>query len=389
MNKKLQITLLTLCSTLVFGSQKKDTPQSFQAAVEDAIKNNNLLRINKLINSNLDTPDKSGFRLIHVATQRNMEELVELLIERKADVNPPSPDGASPLHLAAANTVGTNGVITKLIMAGAKLEARNVGGLKPIHLACEAGNVRNLRALILGRADINATCNEGVTPLHLATRWQKHDCLKLLLENGAEHSATTTRLTTPLHIAAKEADEVATSLLLDAGAEINALTIDGWSPLHIAANFDPTESVGKTKKLSTIYNLLLQKGANHQLEINVDGHNLSTLQLATLQDNLQFIARLLHLRPVETEEIQGALKIARAQDKPNDKLIKYLQAKLDQPVVLSLSELEDIPPLMDVAAAGSAPCSARSALGGESGNESDCSSHSSDGGWSLVSKQKP
>jgi ankyrin repeat protein len=389
MNKKLHITLLTLCSALVFGSQKKDDTKSFQEAVEDAMRHNNIYRITKLINSNLNTPDKSGFRLIHVATQRNIEELVELLIERKADVNPESPEGASPLHLAAANTVGTNGIITKLIMAGANLEARNVGGLKPIHLACEAGNARSLRALILGRADINASCNEGVTPLHIATRWQKHDCLKTLLENGAEHSATTSRLTTPLHIAAKEADDVATALLLDAGANINALTIDGWSPLHIAANFDPTESTGKTKQLSTIYNLLLQKGADHQAEISIDGHKLTTLQLGVLQDNLQFVARLLHHRQISNEEIKGALKIARAQDAPNDKLIKYLQAKLEQPVVLSLKELEDLPPLMDVAAAGSAPCSAQAAVGGESGNESDCSSHSSDGGWSLVSKQKP
>lgn len=388
MNKKLTLNILTLCSSLVFGSHKKDNAKSFQEAVEDAIRHNNICRINKLINGNLNTPDKSGFRLIHVATQRDMEELVELLIERKADVNPESPQGASPLHIAAANSAGSNGVITKLIIAGANLEARNVGGLKPIHLACEAGNVRNLRALILGRADINASCNEGVTPLHIATRWQKHDCLKTLLENGAEHSATTSRLTTPLHIAAKEADDVATALLLEAGANINALSLDGWSPLHIAANFDPTESAGKTKQLSSIYNLLLQKGADHQTEISIDRHKLTTLQLGVLQDNLQFVARLLHHRQISNEEIKGALKIARAQDAPNDKLIKYLQAKLEQPVVLSLKELEDLPPLLAVLAggAGAAPV----ALGGESGYESESESEQMiDGDWSLVSKQKP
>jgi ankyrin repeat protein len=389
MNKKLQLTILTLCSALVFGSHKKDTPQSFQDAVKDAISKNNLFRLNKLINSNLNTPDKSGMCMIHVATQLDREDLVERLIDHKADVNPPSPDGASPLHIAAANSSGSNGIITKLIMAGANLEARNHGGSKPIHLACEAGNVRNLRALILGRADINASCNEGVTPLHIAARWQKNGCLKLLLENGAEHSATTTRLTTPLHIAAKEADDVATSILLDAGAEINALTIDGWSPLHIAANFDPTESEGKTKQLSSIYNLLLQKGADHKAAISLDGHKLTTLQLGVLQDNLQFVARLLHHRPISNEEINGALKIARAQDTPNDRLIKYLQAKLEQPVVLSLEELQELPPLLAVSAGGAAPVSFGAVVGGESGNESDCSSPGSIDGWSLVSKKKP
>ena len=179
-------------------------------------------------------------------------------------------------------------------------------------------------------------------------------------------------------------------MLLEAGANVNALSLDGWSPLHIAANFDPTESAGKTKQLISIYNLLLQKGADHKAAISLDGHQLTTLQLGVLQDNLQFVARLLHHRPISNEEIKGALEIARAQDAPSDKLIKYLQAKLEQPVVLSLEELQELPPLVAASggAAAVAPVAFSSAVGGESGNESDCSSPRSDDGWSVVPKKK-
>jgi ankyrin repeat protein len=397
MKKILFILIILQCSLRIDAAEDPTrtptkTTSNFQKLVEEAIAKKNMYRLTKIINENINSPDGTGFRLIHVAASRNFETMIELLIERKADLNPPSPDGISPLHLAASHSEGGNGSITRLIMGGANLEAKNKAGLTPTHIACENNNIGALRALILARANLAATGNEGVTPLHIATRWNNLASMQLLLENGVPNSEPTSRLTTPLHIAVKESHNDAVRILLETGAAINSCTLDGWSPLHLAANFDAQESKGKEAKLANIFTLLLQNGADHTLTIDVDGSQVTPLEVAALQGNVQFIARLLYHRKIEHAEISRALRIAEAQKL--EKLSAYLQKQLDRPHVLSLDDLEDIPPLIESPVLGQVAKMADLTLlprGGDSGNDSDCSSSSvgSDGSWSLVSKQKP
>jgi ankyrin repeat protein len=97
-----------------------------------------------------------------------------------------SPDGWTPLHLAAA-FAGPEPV-TLLLEHGAHIHqfSHNPMRNQPLH-ACIALNssLDVIRALIEGGADVNATQHGGYTPLLQAAAAGKKDLVLLLLEHGA------------------------------------------------------------------------------------------------------------------------------------------------------------------------------------------------------------
>ena len=195
--------------------------------------------------------------------------------------------GYTPLHLAAQSDV-SSAIITALIDAGAKVDARQRTGRTPLHLA--VGHTSYLktaivRALLMGGAQVNARDEDGWTPLHLAVGpGGKPDVIAVLLAAGADVAAPNDERLTPLDSAAMESTpeilrlllagakapppphllflavgnnrrpEI-TAMLLEAGINVNAEFPDGSTPLHWAAEFGQPEIIA----------LLLDAGANGAL----------------------------------------------------------------------------------------------------------------------------
>jgi uncharacterized protein len=109
-----------------------------------------------------------------------------LLIERGADVNLRSKDGASAIK-AAIN--GDLKVLRRLIDAGADVNMRDDRGATPAMWAANRGDVDCLKALIEAGCDLNLQdtmeYNEGHTALMYATP-ARLDVVELLLTHGAD-----------------------------------------------------------------------------------------------------------------------------------------------------------------------------------------------------------
>jgi ankyrin repeat protein len=118
-----------------------------------------------------------------------VERLQAILTAEPGSLRAWSPDGFTPLHLAAA--FGPPPAVVVLLDAGAdpSLAAQNITRSTPLHAAVTAGR-DDVVALLLGRgADANARQVGGFTPLHAASRQGNMALVEMLLAHGADPAA--------------------------------------------------------------------------------------------------------------------------------------------------------------------------------------------------------
>ena len=124
--------------------------------------------------------------LFSAAARGNTERLRGLLDEDPTRINAYSPDGWTPLALAAF--FGRATTIERLLERGADVNAksRNAMGNLPIHAAAAGGRTEAVAALLAGGADVNAVDVRGWTPLALAAQNGSRAIVELCLAHGAD-----------------------------------------------------------------------------------------------------------------------------------------------------------------------------------------------------------
>jgi ankyrin repeat protein len=109
------------------------------------------------------------------------------------------------------------------------LAARTPDGFTPLHLAAFFGGGPAVRLLLAAGAppDADAANDLAVHPLHSATASGDHDAVRALLEAGANPNLAQRGGYTPLLQAAHADDPEMTELLLSHGADRTAVAEDG------------------------------------------------------------------------------------------------------------------------------------------------------------------
>jgi len=113
---------------------------------------------------------------------------VKILITRGSDVNAtakdhPDDDGRSILHDAARK--GNAKIITELIRAGAKVNARDNNGETPLYWALGENQTRAALALVNAGAELNIVNNKGHYPIEEAIAHLNVEMVKALVDAGA------------------------------------------------------------------------------------------------------------------------------------------------------------------------------------------------------------
>ncbi len=162
--------------------------------------------------------DRSGASPLDLAAWRGFAGLVDLLLDRGAELPPPdSPDGQMDAMFAAEK--GLVRLFDLSVDAGVELGLRNENDGSLLHSASQGGSADIVARLLEEGFDPNEQDRYGRTPLHYAAEMGREDVAQILLENGAELDARSLGGETAYNTAVWVEREEMARFLADAGAD--------------------------------------------------------------------------------------------------------------------------------------------------------------------------
>jgi hypothetical protein len=121
---------------------------------------------------------------------------------------------SKPTSLFQACEAGDVSSVGELLGADATLaNARETGGISPLHVAATEGHKDVVELLVRAGADVDAANQWGVTPLYLAAAGGFKEIAALLIAQGANVNVKEQRGETPLQVATRKGHAETASLL--------------------------------------------------------------------------------------------------------------------------------------------------------------------------------
>lgn len=188
---------------------------------------------------------------LHIACLYGSKLVVRLLLDNNSTmVNKTTNKGNTALHLTLSRPRyhehnpyygGSEDerleIAQLLVSKGAKHDARNGLGMRPIHFAAKFGLQGPLVYLLSLNEDVNTVDNRLRTPLHYAAAGGFEACVTILREMGANAKKQDSQGCTPLHLAAMHGYvTVVEALIKGSDTEfVNTADTSGNTALHYAA----------------------------------------------------------------------------------------------------------------------------------------------------------
>ncbi|GFY63345.1 rabankyrin-5 [Trichonephila inaurata madagascariensis] len=255
--------------------------------------------------ANVNQTDTRGWTLLHRAVNREDEFSALFLIENKALVNVTTPsEKATPLHLvssfnpknsSSSVTEGMARVASKLLEYGADPNLQDINGNTCLHRSILGQNAPIFELLLRHEhLDLEIKNAEGQTVLWFALDagiggYDDNSFAAKLVKRGCCLDAVCPlNGDTLLHLACRASNEEAGIFLAVHGAKPNLTNNKGEAPLHISC----------TKGLATFTQVLLQKGANPNLQTTA----LHTMMNVNIDEDVVYQQTPLHLAILERHE---------------------------------------------------------------------------------------
>ncbi|CAH8577751.1 unnamed protein product [Heterobilharzia americana] len=200
-------------------------------------------------NDNKTHVDQAGRNPLHWAACGGHLELVKVLLAKGFDKDSKDQSNWTPLMIAVS--AGRENVASYLIsQEHADVNAINSTGQCCLHYCASKNRLELARQLLLAGAKPNVHDWGGITPLHRAIATDNLDVAKILLDHTAIEKSlddnnpgkmfsvlvnlTDKQKQTPLHYACEEGSMQAVNLLMNYGASITDQNKDGKTPLDVS-----------------------------------------------------------------------------------------------------------------------------------------------------------
>jgi ankyrin repeat protein len=184
---------------------------------------------------------RGGRTPLYLAVKNKHKDVAKLLIDKGADV--------SSIHLLYyASWYGYRDFVELFIQKGADANSKNWGE-SPSHYAVWGGHADILELLLAHGADPDVKDRWAWSLLHHTAGSGSTDMTRLLLDNGADVNAKTDKGgETPLHGAVEKGHAAVAKLLIIHGADVNAKDNQSQTPLSLAKDKGHTKIVELLRK---------------------------------------------------------------------------------------------------------------------------------------------
>ena len=284
--------IYSFCAVLLAGCPAPDNQQSttfrYQmgppkaGSLHEAVMLGNTPGVKKFIaekqSKKVLEEEQEGFTPLHYAVYYGRTVIAQLLIDASVNLEQGDQQGATALHWSIKTDydglLNTNSsrnaspqtpkrpdfdAITKLLLdKGAKVDAKDNQGRRPLHEAARKDRPKAAELLIDRKADPDVKDNQGRTPLHGAVLNTKTRITEILIEKGANPDIKDKQGRTPLHDAVLNSKTGSTEILVEKGANPDVKDNQGRTPLHGAVLNSKTG----------ITEILIAKGANPDIQDN-------------------------------------------------------------------------------------------------------------------------
>ena len=248
---------------------------------------------------------------LFIASQEGELNLVEILLNAKANPNIPIEDGATPLYIAVEEK--RLDIVNLLLKAKADTDLAMENGKTPLYLASEFGCLDIVNSLIKGGANLDSQIDDGATPLYIASEFGNFDVVKALLGAGANPDLAMHDGDTPMIVSVRMNNLDIFKALFEAGANPTLVNVRGFDALAVASargHLSIVKFLIEYEKKNSIEDfsvaLVLASGRGHLeivkvlLEAGADINSIpnlpdvaSPLYLATQNGHLEIVRTLL------------------------------------------------------------------------------------------------
>ena len=258
-----------------------------------------------VVNENID-------QVKSIIDQAKQLDILRALID-KTDV-----EGRSPLWQASGT--GVNNICQLLLENKADVNKSDKTLGSPLFVASQKGHTEVVQTLLDNNASIDQPKNDDATPLFIACEKGQSTVVQMLIDNGASIHQPMTEGATPLFIASQNGHTAVVQLLIDSRASIHQPANDGYTPIMAASQ------IGHSTVLETLLKNVQQEKRREVVNDRSNDYNVSPLIAAITGDGqLQTVKTLIECNADPNLKVNGKSPLAWAQEKNKQDIVAYLQ----------------------------------------------------------------